>query len=259
MAKESTYLKQIFDKVIVQAIWTGVIALGGAAVTFFITKKFQFTGLEITLMVTICIVVIVVISYVVYRRSNKKLPIYNPLECDFKMIREERIHRWLNENDYVHKRRYTLKSLRNGLTEYVDKFQWTGTEYTLTGGTSDYTIEKDVCTKNVFNLYHFKFTTALKKGDEIEVEATWKAKGPAKPFFSTTIEEPTDILVMCVQLYPESGIKEVNCEIESYKGAKWPNEKKKEKLDSDGEYRWTVKNPKLLHHYEINWQLNNHK
>jgi len=259
MEKDLKYFRQILDKVIVQAIWTGIIALGGAITTFLIARKFQFSGLEITLMIFICVGIVAFLSYVIYRKSNRRLPLYNPVECDFRMIKEERVHRWKNETDYVHKRRYTLMSLRNGLTEYADKFQWTGTEYVLSGGNENYTIEKDMCTKNVFNLYHFKFTTPLKKNDVIEVEAIWDAKGPAKPFFSTTIEEPTDLLEMVVQLYPESGIKEVICEVESYKGAKLPYDIKKVKLNSDGEYRWQVRNPRLLHHYEINWQINNNK
>jgi hypothetical protein len=251
--KGTNYLKQVFDKVVVQLIWTIIVAIVTAIVTYMVSKKFQFTELEIGLMVAISIVIIGFISYLIYKNNNRKLPIFNPVDCNFQMVREERVHKWINETDYVHKRRYTLKALRTGLTNYKDKFQWTGGEYTLTGGNSDFTIERDGTSKNVFDQYLFKFKTPLNKGDIIEVEATWRAKGPAKPFFSTTIEEPTDLLVMSIMLYPESNIKDVNCEIESYKGAKIPNEIKKEKLNSDGEFVWQVKNPKLLHHYEINW------
>jgi hypothetical protein len=257
MTKDLDYFKQIFDKVIVQLIWTGIVALATGIITFFVSRQFQFTSLEICLFVLLSVIFIIIASYLIYRRMNRRLPIYNPVDCDFHMIREERVHKWLNENDFVHKRRYTLKSLRNGLTDYVDKFMWTGTEFNLSGGDGDYTIEIDKCSKNIFTVYHFKFNTPLKKGEIIELEATWKAKGPAKPFFSTTIEEPTDILVMSIMLFPESGIREINCEMESYKGAKFPNEKQKQKLNSDGEFVWQVKNPKILHHYEINWKLNN--
>jgi len=257
MKKETNSFKSIFDNLVAQLIWTGIAAFLTGAITFTISRKFEFSLLEIVLMISLSVIIIFAISYVIYRGKNKKLPIYNPVDCDFIMLREERVHKWLNQTDYIHKRRYTLKALRNGLTEYIDKFQWTGNEYVLIGGGSEYTLEEDKNTKNVFNLYHFKFNHSLKKGDIIEVEATWKAKGPAKPFFSTTIEEPTEILVMSVMLYPESEIKEVYCEMESYKGAKCPSENHRVKLNSDGEYVWQVNNPKLLHHYEINWKLNN--
>ena len=187
---------------------------------------------------------------------NRKQPYYNPITCDFHIIKEERVHEWINKDDYVHTRRYTLKPLRDGLTEYVDKFVWTGSSYKLSGGVGDYTVEEDARPKNVYTVYHFKFDMPLKKGETIDVEAKWEAKGPAKPFFSTTIEEPTDLLVMKVMLFPESGIKKVNCEVETHKGAKCPDEREKRDLDSNGEYVWEVPKPKILHHYEINWKTN---
>jgi len=70
---------------------------------------------------------------------------------------------------------------------------------------------------------NFKFTKAMIKSDTLNLEASWLAMGPATPFFSTTIEEPTDLPVLAVVLYPESGVKKINCEIESYKGARVPN------------------------------------
>lgn len=252
-----SYLKQIFENAIAQLTWTGIVALLTGIITFFASRNFKFTTLEICLSVLMSVMLIIIISYIIYRRTNKKLPIYNSVDCDFCIIREERKHKWINETDYIHKRRYTLKALRNGLTEYVDKFMWTGSNYLLTGGEGDYSIEIDKCSKNIYTVYHFKFNTPLKRGEIIDIEATWESKGPAKPFFSTTIEEPTNTLVMSVMLFPKSGIKEINCEVESYKGAKFPNEKKKERLNSDGEYTWEIKNPKLLHHYEINWKLDN--
>ena len=91
------------------------------------------------------------------------------------------------------------------------------------------------------------------KNDIIEVEAEWVCEGEGKPFFSTTIEEETDLLVMSVTLFKDSNIGSINCDIESYKGARIPLKTNVEKLNSDGEYIWQVPNPKLLHHYEINW------
>jgi hypothetical protein len=86
------------------------------------------------------------------------------------------------------------------------------------------------------------------------VEAIWMAKGPAKPFFSTIIEEPTNLIVMYVMLYPDSGVRQINCITESYKGARVPIVSSNEIPNSDGEFNWQVKNPKLLHHYNINWK-----
>ena len=249
------YLKSIRDKIVVQTIWTIGVAIIGVVATFFISTKFNFNTLDIVLAAVVVVLLIGIASYIIYRRSNKRLPHFDVMDCNFKMLKEERVHKWTDVDNYTHIRRYKLKALKGGLTNYTDKFQWTGSEYTLAGGNHKYKVIKQEDTKNVFDVYDFKFTTPLKKGDEIEVEARWTAKGPAKPFFSTTIEEPTDLLVMTVMLYPGSGVTKINCDIESYKGARVPLVSQEETLNSDGEYTWSIPNPKLLYHYEINWKL----
>lgn len=259
MNKNANRVKQIFDNVITIIISNAIIVLastGSAGVALLVSRHLSFTNLETGLMISTSVLIILIVSYLIYRKKNKRIPIYAPIECDFHVIREERVHKWLNETDYIHKRRYELKALRNGLTEYVDKFQWTGKEYSLSGGDRYYSIEEDKQSRNVFTVYHFKFQRPMKKGETIRLEATWTAKGPAKPFFSTTIEKPTDTLVMSVMLFPESGVTEVNCEECSNIGAMLPIDNTIQKLNSDGEYVWELK-PKILHHYEINWTENN--
>ncbi|NNV53872.1 hypothetical protein [Limnovirga soli] len=249
------YLKSIGDKIIVQTIWTIGVAIIGIVVTFLISTKLQFTTLDLILIVIIVLLLIGITSYAIYRRSNKSLPKFDVIDCNFRILREEKVHKWIDKDTYTHIRRYKLKALKGGLTNYTDKFQWSGSEYTLSGGNHKYKVIKLEDTKNLYNVYDFKFTTPLKKGGIIEVEARWVAKGPALPFFSTTIEEPTDLLIMTVMLFPESGITKINCDTESYKGAKIPILSDEKTLNSDGEYTWPIRDPKLLYHYEINWQL----
>lgn len=260
MTKDSNHLKQIFDNVIAQVICAGLFALVGGVITFFATRPFCFTTLETCLLVILSVIIIIIVSYLIYRRRNRRLPLYAPIDCDFHMIREERVHKWINENDYVHIRRYKIRALKSNLEEYVDKFLWTGQQdYRLSPGEGEYSIEIDKQAMNVFTVYRFKFNTPLNEGDTIELEARWEAKGPAKPFFSTDIQEPTDELIMRVELFPGSGIKKVCCRIDRNIGAIPNNQQDKkniktEKLNSEGIYRWKVKNPKILHHYEINWE-----
>lgn len=260
MKKYLNYLKPIINNVIGQIIGTGIFALATAGVALLVSRQFSLTKLETWLLIFLALFIITTGFYLIYRKMNKKLPIYAPIDCDFHMIREERVHKWLNGNNYVHIRRYKIKALKNELTEYVDKFQWTGPEYRLLGGDGDYRVVVDEKPSNVFTVYRYIFNTPLNKGDVIELEAKWDAIGPAKPFFSTTIEEPTDELIMRVELFPKSGIRKVNCEEYSNIGAKCPPiHRKTEKLNSEGEYVWSVDKPKILHHYEINWVLKNNQ
>lgn len=251
----ASYMKSIRDKIVVQLIWTAGAAIIGVIITFVISSKFNFTKLDIALIAALVVILISIISYVIYRRSNKRLPHFDALVCDFHMLKEERVHKWIDKDNYVHKRRYKLKALKDGMTNYTDKFYWTGTEYTLSGGNHAYTVKKQDESKDLYDVYDFKFTTPLKKGEVIDLEAMWTAKGPAKPFFSTTVEEPTDLLIMQVMLYPGCGVKLINCDIESYKGARVPIKSRTETLNSDGEFIWPIKDPKLLYHYQINWKV----
>jgi len=249
------YVQSIFEKILAQILWTALFAGITSALTYFITLELNFSTREIFIIIFVLVLLISFISYYIYRRTNKRIPHLPVIHPDFHLIREERVHKWIDANNYIHIRRFTLKALKDGLDRYTDKFQWTGSSYELIGGNSNYSVELSGDFKNVYNIYNFKFVTPLKKNDIIEVEAMWKAVGPAKPFFSTTIEEPTDLLVLKVLLYPESGVSQINCEIESYKGARIPNNNKQEKLNSEGEFTWQIKKPKILHHYEINWKV----
>lgn len=254
MANDSSRFKRICDNVIARLISALILAVVAGIGTFLVSSKYNFTKLEVWLMAILSALVIINIAYLLYRILNRKLPVHSPVQCDLQIVREERIHRWVNENEYIHKRRYTIKALRNGLQEYEDKFRWTGTAYRLFGDTEDYSIVAEGEKNNVFDVYRFKFSKPLNKGEEISVEAEWEATGPAEPFFSTTIEEPTDFLVMRVVLFPQSGVKKVNCEVCPNIGAKLPKDRFVANLDSDGEYIWEVSKPKILHHYEINWK-----
>lgn len=253
MENINSYVKAIIDKLVVQILWTaagGAIAVSAA---YFVGRNYKFSILEIILCITLTVFCILLLSYIIYRRNTNKIAIYPVMEHDFIMIKEERIHRLISENSGSHKRRYKLKPTKNGLTEYVDKFQWTGGKYLLLGGGEDYTIEQNGKTKNVFDLYYFKFKKPLKKDGIIELEAEWQLEGSGKPFFSTLIEEPTEELVMKIIINSNLSIKYVNCEVEPCKGAKTAFKSDKVKLNSDGEYEWKVTRPKLLFHYEINW------
>lgn len=256
MKKKLNYLNLIINNIIVQIISTTLFALGTGIITFLVSRKFMFTNLELCLLILVVVIIVIVVSCFLFRRMNRKRPDYDSVDCNFHMIREERVHKWVGENDYIHIRRYKLRSLKNGLTEYVDKFQWTGKDYTLKKGKGDYSIVKDSTPMNVFTVYRFIFKTPLDKGETIELEARWDAKGPAEPFFSTDIQEPTDELIMKVELYPESGIRQVCCRVDRNIGAiGHPIETKIIDLNSEGKAEWIKENPKILHHYEINWKI----
>lgn len=72
-------------------------------------------------------------------------------------------------------------------------------------------------------------------------------------FFSTPIEEKTDLLIMNISFPTDWSIESVNCcksGIQAAKNAFHTVEKMQ-----NGKYTWSIEKPNLLHHYEIKWDL----
>jgi hypothetical protein len=100
---------------------------------------------------------------------------------------------------------------------------------------------------------------ARREDEEIETEIVWNLEDPqsmAVPFFSATIDEPTDLLKMRLSLPPILGVREATGEVCSV-ATKKASSSKTLQFDRNGILTWEVKNPLLLHYYEIKWVFPN--
>ena len=231
-----------------------LLLIGG----YLLHRTSNFTTLEIGLMVALSALVIAIFAIMLYRASNNARPSFTIIETDSNLITKEVVHRWITYDSLIHSRKFTVKSNRNGLREFSDKFAWTGDDYEMRQGEGEYRLELSDKRRNIFNQYLFKFGKMLNKNETIRIEANWTLTNrsrKAAPFVSTTIEEPTELLVIELELNPEFGVKKVNLETSGYKGAKIPFGEEIVELDSNGRFEWRIERPKLLHHYEINWEM----
>jgi hypothetical protein len=214
----------------------------------------NFTILEKTLL---GLLIATILGFVVYnfrRIRNRYIPNFGSVDFDFEIIEKEITHRYLSQNKLVHKRKWILKALRNGLTFYTDRFNWTGGNSIMRTDINGHQVIK-TGTKNVFDEYNYKFHRALNKNEIIEIEVIWELdnnESKAIPFFSTPINEPTHLLKMNFEIPPTLGVKKVVCEICGTSAQKILKTSEVE-LDREGKYTWRVPNPKLFHQYEVNW------
>lgn len=193
--------------------------------------------------------------FAVYRFDRYR-PWFPRLMPEFKIMSRSICYHYHSETKMTYKRRYRLQALRRGADHYVDKYRWTGEGSTTPTSRINGQILRNKRRKNVWQFFDVVFPRPLGRREEIEVELVWELEDPARkavPFFSVTVEEPTDLLSLELQLPSEFGVTSVVCEHAPYMGAKEVFKSMDKELDRDGKVVWTISRPKLLHYYEIRW------
>lgn len=204
-------------------------------------------------LVAILFVVITLVSlffYLFFNKMNRVLPRF-----DFNIVKKELIYRYINKTDVVYEKKIRLKALRNNLDCYIDKYHWTGERVADVKSAKYGQTVREARKKNIWSIYEISFMPALKKSEEIDTHVIWNLKGiKAVPFFSSTVEEPTNLLKLHLYFPVELRVPHVIWEISVSIGALRPIDTGILKVNEEtGEVEWTIKNPKLLHHYEIKW------
>lgn len=254
----SDALKKIPAKIVVQLIMYIIGQIGIAILTgissFKITEllKFNFTQ-SVLIAVAVTLIVSAILFFLLKRKYKKFQPYFEITFPDFYILEKEYVHEYLEKERIRHIRRLKLKSMRDGLNSFNDKFCWTGESYTIKAIPRGHRV-LEAGTKNLFHCYIYQFDRVLKKNDTILIETEWMLKGKHKYFFSNPIEEPTGLLKMKIRFPEEWGVDKVMCDISPLLGAKIPLEQIKRTL-TRGEYVWEVKDPKLYHCYEISWEF----
>lgn len=191
----------------------------------------------------------------IIKKKHRFMPYFPKMNCDYKLLRKEITHEYQSLEKILHTRSYKIKALKDGVAAFRIKFHWTGGDYHIYCSDKKYTLV-EIGTTNLYNFYEVILPATLKKGEIAEIEIKWDLDNSAHraiPFFSTTIEEPTEELVMNIILPPVLGVKEVCTEMSSTLGAQLPLDITTVQLDKHGEYKWVVKKPQLLYVYQIKW------
>ena len=198
------------------------------------------------------------IFLVLYQRISKFHPTFPRLDFDFHILEKEITYEYKDKTHMVYRRRALVKALKNGLDAYYDKYQWTGTGNVKISSAIKEHQFRETIKKNVWQFYEIRFQKTLSKKESMDTELIWELKDTAEkavPFFSATIEEPTDYLKLNLSLPCNIGVREVTCEVSSGIGAKKPFSSKTILLDRNGKATWEIRKPKLLYHYEMKWSF----
>lgn len=214
------------------------------------------SGERAILIIAVCTLVSGLLLYFILRkRKRKNIPQFLPTKSDFYVLEKEFTHEYLEKEKIKHTRRWKLRAVRDGVSSFTDKFFWTGHTYTFRSTIDEHRVIS-AGNRNLFDIYIYQFDRVLKNGQEISIEVEWILEGKHKHFVSTPIEEPTDLLIMKIIFPHEWNITKVLLDESGTLASKVPDSQKEVALER-GMYKWAISNPKLLHHYEIKWNLNN--
>jgi hypothetical protein len=257
-------LKDVSKELVAHALYDGILSLLGLIVlwsTSLITSKLLSEYIEALkdykpYLIIMFISTGLLIFIYVYRKIRQYKPAFPSLDFDFRVLEKEVTLDISNENNMYYKKRVVLKSLKNNINAYHDKYHWTGSnEISITCNIKSHKFQKTI-RKNIWQCYEILFQRTLKKGENMETELTWDLKdtdGTMVPFISSTIEEPTDSLIMNLSFPENTHVSEVVCEVSSSIGGLKPFETNTIVLDRNRRAVWRVRNPKLLFHYEMTW------
>lgn len=200
--------------------------------------------------------VFTLILVAVWKRLTRRVPSFPSVDCDFHLLKKEIFIDFISPGKIIYLKKFKLRALRDNLTHYEDKYHWTGSKPPLSveSTSAKHTVIQTV-RRSMWQLYEVKFDHPHKKNDTVDVEVVWTIEDEASthtPFISTTIEEPTDELVLRVRFDDALGVKDVLCEHRHCMSSNSSIESSSHAL-SNREYSWSIKQPRLLHHYEIRW------
>lgn len=198
------------------------------------------------------------IFIVLYQRYYRYRPTFPALDFDFRIIEKEISYEYKDKTHITYRKRCLLKSLRDNLDVYYDKYHWTGLGRIDVKSAIKEHQYRETVNKNVWRFYEIRLQKSLKRGEEIETELIFDLEdidNKAVPFLSATIEEPTDLLLMSISLPHSLGVREATCESSTGIGARRPFLSKTVPIDRNGQVKWSIKEPRLLHHYEVRWSF----
>lgn len=187
--------------------------------------------------------------------KNQNIPDFEPMDYDFQMIEKSIMTDYESRGKIIHRKKYKIKALRNGVDRMTDRYNWTG------NGLVEIESKKKgqelhlLPPQSVWRRYELRFDRSLRKGDVIDCEIELTIEDDEKasvPFLSTTVTEPTKSLSMSVRLSQEFGVSYVIFDKRPSMSSETSLGSESVELDN-GLAIWKIKSPKLYHHYEIRW------
>lgn len=183
-------------------------SLGGATIIVGVVKALPpvaFLGGGVTILG-------LAVGISVYRIISKPSPITESFNVapPLRFIREDVeiqlkhvVYEYLDQRHMQHRKRFVLRSLRNGVESFADRYLWTGRgKIEVRSRTPGFSIINER-RQEFWNVFDVAFPSPLREGDEVDFTVEWDLwddYGTAVPFLSTLIDSPTKHLVLTVVL-----------------------------------------------------------
>lgn len=178
--------------------------------------------------------------------------IFNP-ESAFRVLERYTYHCYRDMQHITHQRRFKLRAMRNNVSVFRNKFQWTGENYQMRCLEGSFRLTKGP-TDGPMDTYDIDFGRMLKKGDEIEFTVEWQCEnieGRAKHFFSCNITQPTDKVILDLQINPPLQLQAITKSI-YHIAADQALSTVKENV-TNGRCIWIIEKPLFMHRYKIDF------
>ncbi len=206
------------------------------------------------------IIVIILTSLAIlefYTRKHKKIPIIPSIDSNYNIIKREVSFTYgQDKSDY--KLYLQVKSNVKNLNRIHGKYTWSGS------GTPNIYCATKHCNlipltrKDSYIEYEVELRKNYRKGKKAECTIIGEMPDPNHtfvPFFSTQIQEVTELLVINICIPPKYNVREIVCE--EIPVVRNNNENSEiVLLDEEGKYTWKIPSPNLLYKYSIRWDLN---
>lgn len=237
-----------------------LIASGGAiSVARLLSRTYRSLGSYSVPIGLVLAGVIVGAGYWLVSSRDRLVPRYSRLHCDFRILSKEVSYTYIDRTNLQYSRASVLKARRSGVASYTDKFNWSGRgSIRVVSGVPEHTVQQ-LGQRNIWQIFAIYFGRTLRRGEKISTNTLWRlqdTRGTAAPFFSQSINEPTDVLVFRLRLPAAFDVHRVACTIlPTIDSLTQLSNTEKELIvrDEYAEAVWTIKKPKLLHCYQMSW------
>ncbi len=193
----------------------------------------------------------IIVAVVIYFQRRKKYS-----GNDFLLEKLEIRYEWKSPQEIIYSRRYRLRALKNDVDRFPDRFRWSANGRLEMKTTVAGHLIAQHSPNSLYDSFEICFNLPCRKGQVIETEVIWELDDlncKSRPFISRSIYEPTEELVMQLQLPATWNIDKVSTWETPSAGAK-RNIDANYKPVNNGKCEWSPDKPlKDKYHYEIRW------
>ena len=258
-------IKEIFFSIISNTIYDIIkcfllMLLSGTLIGFLSDVLIDVLKLDVLVRYKLYIIIFtVIVTSLIFLKiyaTKVRSKTYPTIESDYTVL-ERKVSFIYGKDESKYRLESSIKSKKKGLERYYGKYTWSGSDKPIFKTTDKSFLLHELKRKDSYTEYEVEFPKTYPKGAiiNIGIEATLgDSNHEFVPFFSTRIYQQTKYLEISINIPIEYGVKQIICEeIAIVRGSN--DNSSIQRLDSEGNYTWIIKKPKMYYAYSIRWDL----